>query len=680
MAGRGILAEVGESLRRSELYSPAHVFVEKLWLCVASEVEKERCFLRMRDLAREKGAQGWLKGAARAINTFQLRNLAWIRREVAHIAGPSQKRRAPEPTDFSSGRMDIRLKNNPDFPRMLVRCWQRSPSPSSSAIREDRRSRSSGRSRSPRRSRKRTRSPQRSPERPPRISFRKSPHSSSRHSSPTPERSPRVAGPATSRRRTTCTSTTTGRQSSSSPKEEMVRTVHMELEPQPSLIASTGQSDRGSRRRKFRQKGRFQQQRKAQASVGFATPQGVGYQKTKNSVFRRTVPSRWEAVATPTTVGVIAPPSVVNQECLEPQTESCWVYGCTKKQANKRLHAMTHVPNIFDLRVNPSRDSVMEERKLALRQAATWLLGRPSPVTELLAYVDRQHLLTPSDWTECSTYPDMEAFCTYMDQPLPGKVTLCPLNSVGALLHWKVLLVISACLDPRDRGVWLQNFRGQLHAPTPVALTDHRPRAFDAHFHLDRTLHELGLPVTQSLRAVLERTRAGPGNEVNLVGTCASFCDPESYPDCDRLLEYLPEVTLAIGLHPKKCARRSNTQDLHQLRTLLQSPHVKVVGEIGLDRGDEYVRDHWREAFPEVYFGFTRMAAAFNDAQIAALQGIETRYILLETDAPYFHPPGRRVSSPNLLHSVAECVAPHLNMSPRELLELTADNALRLFQ
>ncbi|KAL8604519.1 hypothetical protein ACOMHN_015803 [Nucella lapillus] len=254
----GILAEVGERLRRSELYSPAHVFVEKLWLCAASEVEKERCFLRMRDLAREKGAQGWLKGAARAINTFQLRNLAWIRREVAHIAGPSQKRRAQEPTDFSSGRMDIRLKDNPDFPRMLVRCWQRSPSPSSSAIREDRWSRSSGRSRSPRRSRKRTRSPQRSPERPPRRSSRKSLHSSSRQSSPTPERSPRVAGPATSWRRTTCTSTTTGRLSSSSQREEMVRTVHLELEPQPSLIASTGQSDRGSRRRKFRQKGRFQ--------------------------------------------------------------------------------------------------------------------------------------------------------------------------------------------------------------------------------------------------------------------------------------------------------------------------------------------------------------------------------------------------------------------------------------
>ncbi|KAL8614663.1 hypothetical protein ACOMHN_051115 [Nucella lapillus] len=238
MAGRGILAEVGERLRRSELYSPAHVFVEKLWLCAASEVEKERCFLRMRD--REKGAQGWLKGAAWAINTFQLRNLAWIRREVAHIAGPSQKRRAQEPTDFSPGRMDIRLNDHPDFPRMLVRCWQRSPSPSSSAIRENRRSRSSGRSRSPRRSRKRTRSPQRSPERPPRRSSRKSPHSSSRHSSPTPERSPRVAGPATSRRRTTCTSTTTSRQSSSSQREEMVRTVHLELEPQPSLIASTG--------------------------------------------------------------------------------------------------------------------------------------------------------------------------------------------------------------------------------------------------------------------------------------------------------------------------------------------------------------------------------------------------------------------------------------------------------
>ncbi|KAL8604520.1 hypothetical protein ACOMHN_015804 [Nucella lapillus] len=189
---------------------------------------------------------------------------------------------------------------------------------------------------------------------------------------------------------------------------------------------------------------------------------------------------------------------------------------------------MTHVPNIFDLRVNPSMDSVMEERKLALRQAATWLLGRPSPVTELLAYVDQQHLLTPSDWTERSIYPDMEAFCTYMDQPLPGKVTLCPLNLVGALLHWKMLLP-----------------------------------------------------------------------------------------------EYLPEVTLAIGLHPKKCARRSNTQDLHQLRTLLQSPHVKVVGEIGLDRRADDMRS--RALFLDwvVFWGLGETASSGHGTVFPGLKTID---------------------------------------------------------
>jgi Tat protein secretion system quality control protein TatD with DNase activity len=51
------------------------------------------------------------------------------------------------------------------------------------------------------------------------------------------------------------------------------------------------------------------------------------------------------------------------------------------------------------------------------------------------------------------------------------------------------------------------------------------------------------------------------------------------------------------------------------------------------------------------------MADSFNRGQQQALRAVRDDSFLLETDEPYFIPPGYEVSTPNLIVYVAEVVA-----------------------
>jgi len=66
---------------------------------------------------------------------------------------------------------------------------------------------------------------------------------------------------------------------------------------------------------------------------------------------------------------------------------------------------------------------------------------------------------------------------------------------------------------------------------------------------------------------------------------------------------------------------------------------------------------HWREVFPNTYFGFTTLVKSFRPDQLKALRTLEIDRILLETDAPYFTPPGMDVSTPACNSYTAKAVA-----------------------
>lgn len=66
--------------------------------------------------------------------------------------------------------------------------------------------------------------------------------------------------------------------------------------------------------------------------------------------------------------------------------------------------------------------------------------------------------------------------------------------------------------------------------PTAEGVAVSVPRAFDAHFHLDRTLKAMKLPLDSTFQSILDGTRVQEGKEVHLAGTCVSYRDPDTYP------------------------------------------------------------------------------------------------------------------------------------------------------
>ena len=95
--------------------------------------------------------------------------------------------------------------------------------------------------------------------------------------------------------------------------------------------------------------------------------------------------------------------------------------------------------------------------------------------------------------------------------------------------------------------------------------------------------------------------------------------------------------------------------------------------------GDAYVLQRWMNQYSNLYVGFTRLVERFSSNQVEALQQVPSNRILLETDAPYFSGRGQKVSAPNRLFGVAQCVGGRYGMTPNALLEATCQNANRLF-
>ncbi|XP_021353774.1 putative deoxyribonuclease TATDN2 [Mizuhopecten yessoensis] len=383
-------------------------------------------------------------------------------------------------------------------------------------------------------------------------------------------------------------------------------------------------------------------------------------------------------------------------------------------------------------------------REAALMQAAVWLLRRPvGHLGDLREFVDMQHLLTTKEGvniTDSQTVA-MRAFSSYLGEPVQVKYTVDPVNSIAALIHWKAVMLMLARMTSSEREYWRTQF------PIPEEVARARPRAFDSHFHLDRTLRAMGLPKDTTFQSLLARSPMEPGKEIEVVGTCACYCDPVTYPTKEHLATLPEDMEVAVGVHPKhQYSQEQFNRVVQELRQLILLPRVGAVGEIGLDHsvpreqwaqqsvmlekilqlveprhvlvlhcrgitgdsgaeayllllyyvkkavrpdqrihlhcfsGDSYVRDQVTSAFSQLYFGFTSMAAKFNNQQSQAVRGINSERVLLETDAPYFARPGTKCSAPNQLFRTASSLARYCKMNPESLLATSVQNARRLYR
>ena len=276
----------------------------------------------------------------------------------------------------------------------------------------------------------------------------------------------------------------------------------------------------------------------------------------------------------------------------------CWVPDCQESARYRKAHAFNHIPSIFDERLPPDEERVLRGREKALNQAARWLLGRPATLDELVTFVVIQKVLCSTDNTEVSPAQEkaMEEFCKFMKLRIPSKFILEPANSPGVLLHWKAVLLIAASLDKDERDYWQDNFPApeglepvEQAEPEPEEVL---PEAFDSHFHLDRTLHKLGVPA-RGLEDIVSQVPVDDDKRVRLVGTVAVYCDADTYPSEQSLLDLPGDMVVAVGLHPRHARDKvsSMDRDIRRMVRLLQNPRVTALGEIGLDH-TEPMR-HW---------------------------------------------------------------------------------------
>ena len=139
-----------------------------------------------------------------------------------------------------------------------------------------------------------------------------------------------------------------------------------------------------------------------------------------------------------------ARPAQVNR-----QVEICPVAECSSEV--KRVYAATHLQGIFDDQLEPTEE-LMRRRISVLKICESRLLGSVSNLSGLVDYVnDLQQVRRGKCHVSMRQTKAMEAMCHLQGCSVPEEFTLVPANSPTSLLHWRILLVIVACLSERDR-------------------------------------------------------------------------------------------------------------------------------------------------------------------------------------------------------------------------------------
>ena len=414
----------------------------------------------------------------------------------------------------------------------------------------------------------------------------------------------------------------------------------------------------------------------------------------------------------------------------------CPVHSCTSDIS--RVHAFRrHLPGVFQLEV--SGEDITTRRIGALKLASRWILGQRGTLSGLMAYLESTGSVERADDLEPELVIAMEELSGLLQEALPVRYVVENTgNHVAALLHWRVLLLLSSLLEAYQCDLWRKQFG---LAEEELAQVPGLPVGFDSHCHLDRTRHELGKP-DASLEGIVAAVTPRDPFEVQTSRVVGVFCDPPTYPSAAGLRDWVSQgVVPVVGIHPRQPLTE---EGFVALANLLEEPDVVGLGEVGLDHkephtawvsqmlkldralgllkshhilvlhargatsvsdealltlmyqllahpnvhreqlihvhcftGTVVVLEKWLQAFPHTYFGLTSLAARLDLG--GAIRRIPRQRLLLETDAPYFQPPGFRRSTPGLLGMVAASLSEVLGMPWQEVLEVTARNADRLY-
>lgn len=426
------------------------------------------------------------------------------------------------------------------------------------------------------------------------------------------------------------------------------------------------------------------------------------------------------------------PSSAVSSTPQKPavdRVDQCPVSGCFTDIT--RSHAATHLPGIFDDHLEPTEE-LLRRRISVLRICESRLLGTVNNLAGLVQFVnDLRQIMRGHYHVSKQQARAMTAMCQLQGEEVPTEFTVTPANSSAVLLHWRVLVVLFACLNDPDRLELIDRY------PVSATWIGDLPEGFDSHFHLDRSRWSLGAPEA-SVEDLCRMIKPDRDHSVRLTGGVAVFCDPGTYPSEEEMQHLRSQgYAVAIGLHPKRVDSYTD-EDYRAFEEHVTRPEVAALGEVGLDytanqsmwgqqhvaldralkhlqpsqvlvlhargayyqllfqlkgvvrpeqeihlhcfEGDRQLMTDWLKEFPNTYFGFTGLVQHFNEAQRTALRNVPEDRLLVETDSPYFKIEGRKHSSPGLVGMVAGMMADVRGSTWKEILKVASSNARRLYK
>ena len=277
----------------------------------------------------------------------------------------------------------------------------------------------------------------------------------------------------------------------------------------------------------------------------------------------------------------------------------------------------SHFPALF--KESSAWPGITRERADSLRMIVTAALGEDASYDDAIEFVNRY----PDIMSLTTIHPSMDLamreLCEHEGWPTPTTFTLNPVSSYATLIHWRCLcILICNCLTVEQRREFRKYGRVSTsscneelsseemvvldecgasetevenHSETEVEnqsdvnnndLDPDLPEAYDSHFHLDRTSCKLFGRDTAyvEVEQLLEHSSGKPEYPVNVVGGVCVFSEPSRQPNISNApLNW----KAAVGAHPKHVEELTPAR-FNTLKSLVRSPDVCALGEIGLDR------------------------------------------------------------------------------------------------
>ena len=230
-------------------------------------------------------------------------------------------------------------------------------------------------------------------------------------------------------------------------------------------------------------------------------------------------------------------------------TKQCPVAGCNyilKRRVLKHIYAM-HLPDLFSNRMVGKLDEAKlpQARLHALVSLIKRSLGAEVDLEQAVRKINDSGLIPAESQVDPEVSADLIRSWSGLGRSCPPVLTLTPVNSPAALLHWRCLIVLFGWLQESDKRAWRQECDELLKSPSgdqnsserggtsraaetsvkaafrPPTQAEGRPkevstpsclsqnptpipklrsdldtrfavmRGFDSHFHLDRTSYQL---------------------------------------------------------------------------------------------------------------------------------------------------------------------------------------------